>query len=183
MIYPVYVYGSSVLRKEAEPVAADYPDLKKLIEDMHETMRASNGVGLAAPQIGLPIRIFVIDLSPYADEEPRLADSKRVFINPEIYEESDMEVLMAEGCLSVPGLNEEVYRPEKIKIRWMDENLVEHDQEFDGYEARVIQHEYDHLDGHLFVDHLSALRKTLLRNKLSNMSKGKYTASYKTRQK
>lgn len=183
MIYPIYVYGSSVLRREAEQVAPDYPDLKKLVSDMHDTMRSSNGVGLAAPQIGLPLRMFVIDLSPYADEEPRLADSKRAFINPEIYEESDMEVLMAEGCLSLPGLNEDVYRAEKIRIRWVDEDFVEHDQEFDGYEARVIQHEYDHLDGRLFVDHLSGLRKTLLRNKLSNMTKGKYTAAYKTKQK
>lgn len=183
MIYPVYVYGSPILRDEAKEVPKDYPDLKQLAGDMHDTMRASNGVGLAAPQIGLPLRMFVIDLSPYADEEPRLADSKRTFINPEIYEESDMEVLMSEGCLSLPGLNEDVYRAEKIRIRWMDEDLAEHDEEFDGYEARVIQHEYDHLDGILFVDHLSSLRKTMMRNRLSAMSKGKYSAKYKTKQK
>ena len=183
MIYPVYIYGSPILRKEAEEVPADYPDLRQLASDMHDTMRASNGVGLAAPQIGLPLRMFVIDLSPYADEEPRLAESKRAFINPEIYEESDMEVLMSEGCLSLPGLNEDVYRAEKVRVRWLDENLAEHDEEFDGYEARVIQHEYDHLDGKLFVDHLSAIRKTMMRGKLSSMSKGKYTAKYKTKQK
>lgn len=183
MIYPVYVYGSPILRKEAEEVAKDHPELQQLVSDMHDTMRASNGVGLAAPQIGLPLRMFVIDLSPYADEEPRLAESKRTFINPEIYEESDMEVLMSEGCLSLPGLNEDVYRAEKIRIRWVDENFAPHDGEFDGYEARTIQHEYDHLDGKLFVDHLSALRKTMMRGKLASMSKGKYSAKYKTRQK
>ena len=183
MIYPVYVYGSPILRKEAEDVAKDYPDLRQLVSDMHDTMRASSGVGLAAPQIGLPLRLFVIDLSPYADEEPKLADSKKAFINPEIYDESDMEVLMSEGCLSLPGMNEDVYRAEKVRLRWMDENFEQHDQEFDGYEARVIQHEYDHLDGKLFVDHLSALRKTMMRNRLSAMSKGKYSAKYKTKQK
>ena len=183
MIYPVYVYGSQILRGEAGEVAADYPELQQLVADMHDTMRASNGVGLAAPQIGIPLRMFVIDLSPYADEEPHLAESKRTFINPEIYDESDVEVLMSEGCLSLPGLNEDVYRPEKIRIRWVDENFAPHDREFEGHEARVIQHEYDHLDGRLFIDHLSALRKTMMRGKLSSMSKGKYSARYKTRQK
>ncbi len=183
MIYPVYVYGSPILRREAENVAKDHPELRQLASDMHDTMRASNGVGLAAPQIGLPLRMFVIDLSPYADEEPHLAASKRTFINPEIYDEGDFEVLMSEGCLSLPGLNEDVYRPEKIRIRWMDENFAPHDEEFEGHEARVIQHEYDHLDGKLFVDHLSALRKTMMRGKLASMSKGKYSAKYKTRQK
>ena len=183
MIYPVYIYGSPVLRKEAEEITADYPGLKQLVSDMHDTMRASNGIGLAAPQIGLPIRVFVIDLAPYAEDEPRLANSKRTFINPEIYDESDVEVLMSEGCLSLPGLNEDVYRPETIRIRWFDENFEAHDEEFDGYEARCIQHEYDHLDGKLFVDHLSTLRKTMMRNRLSSMSKGKYHAAYKTKQK
>lgn len=183
MIYPVYVYGSQVLRKDAEMVPEDYPGLKQLAADMHDTMKASNGVGLAAPQIGLLLRMFVIDLSPYADEEPELEHSKRTFINPEIYEEDDVEVLMSEGCLSLPGLNEDVYRPEKIRIRWVDEDFVPHDAQFDGYEARVIQHEYDHLNGKLFVDHLSALRKTMMRNRLSAMSKGKYSAKYKTKQK
>ncbi len=183
MIYPVYVYGSPILRKEAEEVAPGHPGLLQLVADMHDTMRASNGVGLAAPQIGLPLRMFTIDLSPYADEEPHLAASKRTFINPEIYDEGDVEVLMSEGCLSLPGLNEEVYRPEKIRVRWVDENFAPHDAEFEGHEARVIQHEYDHLDGKLFVDRLSALRRAMMRGKLSSMSKGKYSARYKTRQK
>lgn len=183
MIYPVYIYGSQVLKGEAEDVARDYPDLKQLAADMFETMTASRGVGLAAPQIGKNIRMFVVDLSPYADEYPHLADFKKVFINPEIYWESDMEVLMNEGCLSIPGLNEDVYRPEKIRVRYFDEDFNEHDDEFDGNEARVVQHENDHLDGVLFVDHLSSLRKTLIRGKLNSMSRGKYSAAYKTKQK
>ncbi len=181
MIHPVYVYGSPVLRREADPVLRDHPDLKTLIEDMHQTMRVSNGVGLAAPQVGLPLRMFVIDLTPYADEHPEYADSRRAFINPEIYWESDVEVAMEEGCLSIPGLNEDVYRPEKIRIRWVDEEWVAHDEEFDDFEARVIQHEYDHLLGKMFVDRLSPLRRTMLRNRLLAMSKGKYEAAYKTK--
>ncbi len=182
MILPVYVYGSPVLRRDAEPVPSDYPDLKALVEDMHQTMRASNGVGLAAPQIGLPLRMFVTDLTPHAADEPKYADSRRAFINPEIYEESDTEVAIEEGCLSVPGLNEEVWRPESIRIRWVDEDWVAHDEEFDDYFARVIQHEYDHLSGKIFIDRLSPLRRTMLRNRLLTMSKGKYEAAYKTKQ-
>ncbi len=180
MIHSIYVYGSPVLRRETEHVPQDYPGLKTIVEDMHQTMRVSNGVGLAAPQIGLPLRMFVTDLTPYSDE-PEYADSRRAFINPEIYEESDTEVEMEEGCLSVPGLNEEVWRPERIRIRWVDEDWVAHDQEFDDYFARVIQHEYDHLEGKVFVDRLSPLRRTMLRNRLLAMSKGKYEAAYKTK--
>lgn len=181
MIYPIHIYGSKVLRGEAAEVAPDYLELKKLVGDMFDTMRSSNGVGLAAPQIGKPLRLFVIDLSPYADEEPRFATLRKVFINPEICESSDEEVLLNEGCLSLPGLNEDVYRPEKIRIRYLDEDFREHDEQLDGFEARVIQHEYDHLDGTLFVDRLSPLRKTMIRNRLLSMSKGKYKASYKTK--
>jgi peptide deformylase len=148
---------------------------------MHETMKASSGVGLAAPQIGLALNMFVVDLSPYADDDPALADSKRTFINPEIYWEDETEVAMEEGCLSIPGLNEDVFRPERVRIRWVDERFVPHDAEFGGYEARVIQHEYDHLRGKMFVDRLSPLRRTMLRNRLVAMSKGKYEAAYKTK--
>lgn len=182
MIYPVYVYGSPVLRREADEVARDYPELKTLAEDMHTTMRASNGVGLAAPQIGLPIRMFVIDLTPHADEHPEYADSRRTFINPEIYDEGDTEICMEEGCLSLPGLNEDVWRPEKVRMRWVDEDWMPHDEEFEGYQARVIQHEYDHLLGKMYVDRVSPLRRTMLRNRLLAMSKGKYEAAYKTKQ-
>ncbi|MBE5032812.1 peptide deformylase [Gallalistipes aquisgranensis] len=183
MIFPVYVYGSAVLREPAEEIADRSLITPRFIEDMFETMYSSDGVGLAAPQVGRNLRLFVVDASPNADDDPRLADFKKVFINPEIYERSEEEVLMGEGCLSVPGIHEEVYRPERIRIRYLDENWQEHDEEWDGFAARVIQHEYDHLDGVMFVDRLSPLRKTLLRGKLSSMSKGKYKASYRTKQK
>ena len=183
MIFPVYVYGSAVLREPAEEITDRSLITPRFIEDMFETMYSSDGVGLAAPQVGRNLRLFVVDASPNADDDPRLADFKKVFINPEIYERSEEEVLMGEGCLSVPGIHEEVYRPERIRIRYLDENWQEHDEEWDGFAARVIQHEYDHLDGVMFVDRLSPLRKTLLRGKLSSMSKGKYKASYRTKQK
>ena len=183
MIFPVYVYGSAVLREPAEEIADRSLITPRFIEDMCETMYSSDGVGLAAPQVGRNLRLFVVDASPNADDDPRLADFKKEFINPEIYERSEEEVLMGEGCLSVPGIHEEVYRPERIRIRYLDENWQEHDEEWDGFAARVIQHEYDHLDGVMFVDRLSPLRKTLLRGKLSSMSKGKYKASYRTKQK
>ncbi len=182
MIFPVYVYGSAVLREPAEDIVDRSAITPQFIEDMFETMYSSDGVGLAAPQVGKNMRMFVVDASPNADDDPRLADFRKVFINPEIYERSEEEVLMGEGCLSVPGIHEEVYRPERIKIRYLDENWQEHDEEWDGFAARVIQHEYDHLDGVMFVDHLSPLRKTLLRGKLSAMSKGKFKASYRTKQ-
>lgn len=187
MIYPVYVYGSPVLHKPAEEIDADFPELGKLIDDMFETMYDANGVGLAAPQIGKGIRVFVVDTVPYADDDDVEAEElagrlKTEFINPEIYETSEEQCVMGEGCLSLPGLSEEVIRPKWIKIRWVDKNFVEHDQTFEGYKARVIQHEYDHLDGVVFTERLSPLRKNLLKGKLTNMSKGKYSAEYKTRQ-
>jgi peptide deformylase len=181
MILPIYVYGSPVLRKPTEDVTEDYEGLKGLVDDMFETMYSSDGVGLAAPQVGKSIRMFVVDVSNYADEDKSLAGFKKVFINPEIYEESDDEVLMGEGCLSVPGLNEEVWRPDWVRIKYLDENFQPHDDRFEGFAARVVQHEYDHLDGELFVDRLAPLRKTLLKSKLNAMSKGKFTARYKTK--
>lgn len=186
MIYPIYVYGSAILRTESEAVERDFPELNKLIDNMFETMYNADGVGLAAPQIGKNIRLFVIDISvEKQDEESENSENtqnmKMTFINPEIYERSDDEILFSEGCLSVPGVHEDVSRPTSIKIRYMDENFVEHDCEFSGFAARVIQHEYDHIEQKLFVDHLSPLRKTLLKSKLNAMTKGKYNASYKTR--
>lgn len=182
MIHTVFVYGSPVLRREAEEVSKERPELKELIEDMFQTMRASNGVGLAAPQIGLPLRMFVVDLTICNPEEyPEYADFRRVFINPEIYWEGDDEVALEEGCLSLPGLNEEVWRPETIRMRWVDENFEPHDEELTDYAARVVQHEYDHLVGKVFTDRLPPLRRTMLRNRLSAMSKGKYEAQYKTK--
>ena len=181
MIYPIVIYGSPMLRKVAEPIQADYPGLQQLIKDMFDTMHASDGVGLAAPQIGKSIRLFVVDARPWAEEDPRLEHFVKAFINPEIYERFGEEELFNEGCLSVPGIHEDVKRPSKIKIRYLDEHFEPHDEEFDGYAARVIQHEYDHLDGFMFVDRLSPIRKTLLRSKLTAMSKGKYKANYKTK--
>ena len=183
MIYPIYIYGSGVLRKECVEIDKDYPELDKLVEDMFATMYASQGVGLAAPQIGKDIRLFVADGTPFEDVDPTAKDFKRVCINPEIVEESDMEVLMNEGCLSVPGIHEDVYRPEEVTIRYLDLDFVEHEEHLTGWPARIVQHEYDHLDGYVFTDRLSNLRKTLLRNKLASMAKGKFTCAYRTKQR
>ena len=179
MIYPIYLYGSSVLRKPSEEVSHDYPELQQLINDMFDTMASADGVGLAAPQIGKSLRLFVIDLTPYEDDFEPDFKMKHVFINPDIYGySSDLESYL-EGCLSVPGINEDVMRPINIRIRYYDENWKEHDEEFDGMLARVIQHEYDHVEGKIFVDHLTPLRKTLLKSKLASMMKGKSTAIYR----
>ncbi len=183
MILPIYIYGSGVLRKECQEIDQSYPELGKLIEDMFTTMYASEGVGLAAPQIGKDIRLFVVDGTPFEDVDPTAKDFKKVFINPEIYEESEEEVLMNEGCLSVPGIHEDVYRPETIRINYLDENFEEHDEELTGWPARIVQHEYDHLDGLVFTDRLSTIRKTMLRNKLNAMAKGKYSCAYRSKQK
>ncbi len=181
MIYPIVVYGSPVLRNENKDIGRDYPEVGKLVEDMFETMYAADGVGLAAPQIGKNIRVFVVDISPWGDSEPELVGFRKAFINPDIYWRSDDETLFCEGCLSLPNLNEDVSRPSTIRMRWLDENFAEHDAEFDGRAARVIQHEYDHLEGILFSDKLSPLRRTLIKGKLTNFAKGKYSASYRTK--
>ena len=183
MIYPIYVYGSGVLRKECQEIDENYPELAKLIEDMFATMYATDGVGLAAPQIGKDIRLFVVDGTPFAEDDPTAVGFKKVFINPEIYEVSEEEVLLNEGCLSVPGIHEDVYRPESVRINYLDENFVEHDEELTGWPARIVQHEYDHLDGFVVTDRLSTIRKTLLRNKLNAMAKGKFSCAYRTKQK
>ena len=181
MIYPIVIYGSEVLRKASTEITADYPDLQKLIEDMFLTMDAADGCGLAAPQIGKNIRLFVVDCSAMGEEEEACKDFRKVFINPEIYEESEETGLWNEGCLSIPGLHEDVRRPVAIRIRYRDEHFEEHDEEFDGFRARAIQHEYDHLEGKVFTDRLSPLRRQLLKSKLLGMSKGKYRCAYKTK--
>lgn len=181
MIYPIVIYGSPVLRKESVEIDASYPDFKKLVEDMFLTLTEASGVGLAAPQIGKNIRMFIVDCTPWGDEEPALADYKRVFVNPQIYEVSEKTELFDEGCLSLPGINESVRRPVAIKMRYLDENFVEHDEEFTGLPARVIQHEYDHIEGKVFTDHLSPLRRNLLKGKMLNLAKGKYRCNYKTK--
>ena len=181
MIYPIVIYGSQILRNESEDITPDYPELKKLIEDMWITLGEAEGVGLAAPQIGKNIRLFIVDCTPWGDENPELAEFKRVFINAEIYERSEETSLFEEGCLSLPGLHENVRRPVSIRMRYLDENFVEHDEEFSGYPARVIQHEYDHLEGKVVTDHLSPLRRNLLKGTMVKMSKGQYRCAYKTK--
>ncbi|NJO90403.1 MAG: peptide deformylase [Chloroflexia bacterium] len=181
MVYPISIIGSNVLRQKAKEINKDYPNLKQLIDDMWETMYVSDGVGLAAPQIGKSIRVLVIDASPMAEEDPVLADFKKVLINAEITELSEDTELMVEGCLSIPGINEEVKRSNKIKIEYYDENFEFHQEEYEGFAARVIQHEYDHLDGILFTDRVSPIRKQLLKSKLLAISKGKFEAKYRFR--
>ncbi len=180
MIYPIVIYGHSILRKVAAEIDKDYPDLKQLVEDMFDTMYHSEGLGLAAPQIGKSIRIFVIDGKPVAEDEPELADFKKVFINAHITEKTGDFQPMNEGCLSIPNIREEVIREAHIHINYYDENWEYHDETYEGYKARIIQHEYDHLDGILFTDKVNPLRKRLLKSKLTAISKGRFEAEYKT---
>ncbi len=180
MIYPIVVYGHPVLRKVAAKIEKDYPGLDQLVSDLFETMYHSEGLGLAAPQIGKSIRIFVIDGSPLAEDEPDLAGFKKVFINPNITEKGSEIVPMNEGCLSIPNLREEVMRDSRVRINYLDEKWEYHDEVYEGYKARVIQHEYDHLDGILFTDKISPIRKRLIKSKLLAISKGKFEADYKT---
>lgn len=182
MILPIYIYGHPVLRKVTKDIDASYHNLKELIDNMFETMYNADGVGLAAPQVGLEDRIFVIDLSPLADEEnPQYKDLKKAFINARITNRSGDVTSIEEGCLSIPGINESVPRQDKIEIEYLDENLEPHTEVFTGFTARVIQHEYDHIEGVLFIDHISAIRKRLIKSKLSNMAKGKVSCHYKVR--
>jgi peptide deformylase len=179
MIYPVTVYGDPALRKKAAPVDKDMESLDEIIVNMWETMYHSDGVGLAAPQVVLSIRLFVIDASSGADEEPELKDFKKVFINPEIIDLAGEEWVMNEGCLSLPEIREDVKRPDTVRLRYQDENFVQHDEVFSGYAGRIIQHEYDHLEGKLFIDYLSPLRKRLLKAKLHNIAAGKVQPHYR----
>lgn len=189
MILPIVAYGDPVLKKEAVEIDKDYEGLKELIDNMWETMYNSNGVGLAAPQVGESIRLFIVDTSPFADEEDEEPDPKaegcdgfkKVFINPIIEEETGEEWAFEEGCLSIPNVREDVYRKEKILVTYFDENFEFHEETFEGYKARVIQHEYDHVEGILFTDHLSPLKKRLLAKKLSNISKGEIDVHYRMR--
>lgn len=188
MVVPIVAYGDPVLRKKAKNISADYPDLKELIDNMWDTMYGAYGVGLAAPQIGLPIRIFVVDAAPFAEDEDidnnereQLKNLKKVFINAEILEENGEEWGFNEGCLSIPEVREDIFRKEEITIKYYDENFNEHVETFSGLSARVIQHEYDHIEGILFTDKLSSLKKRLIKNKLSNISKGKIKIDYRMR--
>lgn len=177
MILPIIAYGDSVLKKEAKNITKEELDLTKLVADMFDTMNNACGIGLAAPQIGKSIRVFIADASPLEEEETK--DFKRVFVNPTILEEFGEEWSYNEGCLSIPGIRGEVVRPSKLKIHYFDENWNEHTEEFEGMPARIIQHEYDHIEGILFVDHFSSLKKQLIRGKLTNVSKGDVDVSYR----
>lgn len=177
MIYPIVAYGHPVLKKQATDIEKGEVDVVELAKDMFETMHQASGIGLAAPQIGKSLRMFIADATPLEDEE--IGDWKQVFINPEIIEEYGDDWAFEEGCLSIPNVREDVIRPEKVKIVYFDENWEEHKEEFDGMQARIIQHEYDHIDGILFTDHLSAFKKRLLKSKLTNISKGIVKVDYR----
>ncbi|MFH6771647.1 peptide deformylase [Gaetbulibacter aestuarii] len=188
MILPIVAYGDPVLKVKAKDIPEDYPKLNELIANMFETMYNAYGVGLAAPQIGLPIRMFLVDTSPFADDEElteeeqkELKDFKKIFINAHIIEEEGEEWAFNEGCLSIPDVREDVYRQPKITMTYQDENFNTYTETFEGLIARVIQHEYDHIDGILFTDKLSSFKKRLLKSRLNNISKGKINVDYKMR--
>lgn len=188
MILPIVAYGDPVLKRKATDITEEYPKLDTLLDNMFETMYNAYGVGLAAPQVGLPIRMFLVDTTPFADDEElteeeqkSLEDFKRVFINPKITKEEGEEWAFNEGCLSIPDVREDVFRKPIITIEYLDENFKAHTETFDGLVARVIQHEYDHIEGVLFTDKLSSLKKRLIKGRLSNISKGKIKVDYRMR--
>jgi peptide deformylase len=190
MILPIVAYGDAVLKKVADEIDENFPGLEKLIKDMFETMYEAHGVGLAAPQIGKSIRLFIVDGAPFAEpdedgkEDPRakgIENFKKVFINPIIEEEEGKEWAFSEGCLSIPKVREDVYRKPQIRVTYYDENWVFHDEVFDGYAARIIQHEYDHIEGVLFTDRVNPLRKRLIQKRLVNISKGIIDVDYRMR--
>lgn len=179
MFLPIVVYGHPILRKISEDITMDYPDLEKFINDMFYTMDEADGVGLAAPQVGRNIRLFTVDGSAFAEMDPTCEEFRKVFINAHITERWGDEVCRTEGCLSVPGIHEDVKRFDNIKMSYMDEKGEQYETTFSGIKAWIIQHEYDHLEGTLFTDHLSALKKRLLKNKLTNISLGKFKPTYR----
>jgi peptide deformylase len=179
MILPVVAYGHPTLRKMAKEIDASHPGLQELIGNMFETMYQSDGVGLAAPQVNHSIRLITIDAMPFVENHPEAADFKKVFINPKIYHEEGEEWSFNEGCLSFPGLRQDILRKPVIYLRWMDENFQPHDQKFDGVLARVIQHEYDHLEGILFIDRMNPLKRMVIKSRLTDISKGNVDTFYK----
>lgn len=183
MILPIYIYGQPVLRKVSEDITPDYPQLKQLIANMWETLADSEGIGLAAPQIGLNIRLVVIDLDLLSEDLPEYKDFRKVFINAHIidYDEDAPTDSMEEGCLSLPGIHEKVTRPTRIRVQYMDEEFNPHDEWVEGYLARVMQHEFDHLDAKMFIDHITPLRKQLIRSKLKALLQGRFRCSYRTK--
>ena len=182
MILPIYTYGQPVLRQVAEEIDSSYPQLDQVIADMRDTLVKSDGIGLAAPQVGLSIRLVVIDLTPLAEEMPEYKDYVHTFINPYIeeYDETETDV-SEEGCLSIPGIHESVRRPTRIRVTYLDEQFQPHDEWVGGYLARVMQHEFDHLDGVVFTDHLQGLRRQLTRPKLQAIVKERFSCNYKVK--
>lgn len=179
MVLPITAYGHPVLRKVAKEIDQNYPGLDELIQNMYETMYYSEGVGLAAPQVNKSIRLFIVDASPYGDQVPEAKDFSQTFINPRIIDRRNEEEMIEEGCLSIPQIREEVRRQDTIDIEYYDADWNFHETTFSGMLSRIIQHEYDHIEGILFTDHLSSMRKTMLRSKLSNISKGNIDVDYK----
>lgn len=182
MILPIYTYGQPVLRKVAQDITPDYPDIKQLVADMFETLTESDGIGLAAPQIGKDIRVVVIDLDVLSEDLPEYKGFKKAFFNAHIeeYDESEKDS-SEEGCLSLPAIHESVKRPTRIRVTYLDEDFNQHDEWIDGYLARVMQHEFDHLDGKMFIDRISPLRKQLISGKLKSLLQGKFRCGYKVK--
>lgn len=181
MILPIYLYGSAVLRNDTKPISEITNELKTLISDMYETMYNADGIGLAAPQIGKSLKLIVIDASVLGEDYPECKDFKQTFINPEILETNSEEEVIAEGCLSLPGISENVKRPTEVKVKYWDEDMNEVTEVFTGFKARVFQHEYDHINKVLFTDRVSPLRKKMIKSKLNKISKGKYSGDYPSR--
>lgn len=182
MILPIYTYGQPVLRKVAQDITADYPELEKFIDDMWETLAESEGIGLAAPQVGRDVRIVVIDLDPLSEDFPEYKDFRKVFINAHILEYDDAEKASSEeGCLSLPAIHEKVTRPTRIRVKYMDKDFQEHEEWVEGYLARVMQHEFDHLEGKMFIDHISPLRKQLIKSKLRSLLQGRFRCGYRVK--
>ena len=188
MILPILAYGDPILRKMGKEISKEYPKFEALLENMFETMYAAKGIGLAAPQIGVPIRLFIVDASPFEDDEEYseeerefLSTFKQVFINAKMIDETGDEWAFNEGCLSIPDIREDVFRNEDITLEFYDENFKKHTEKYSGIIARIIQHEYDHIEGVLFTDKLSPLKKRIIKGKLSNISKGKIDVDYRMR--
>jgi len=180
MKFPIIAYGDPVLRRKATDIERDeYPHIKKLVDDMFETMYGAKGVGLAAPQVGLSMRLFVVDASPFDDDEPALKDFKKVFINARMLTEEGEEWAFNEGCLSIPEIREDVYRKPNIRLSYYDADWHHHEEAFSGLAARIIQHEYDHIEGKLFTDKLNPLRKRLIQKRLTDISKGNISVDYR----
>jgi peptide deformylase len=181
MILPIYAYGEKVLNSKGDNIDASYPNLSDIIDNMFETMRQANGIGLAAQQIGLDIKLFVIDLTDYSEVDPELKDFKKVFINSEIVELSEETMVAEEGCLSFPGIYFKVQRPTKVKLRYLDENFQEKEEWFDGLSARCVQHEHDHTEGVTFLKYMSPVRKNMMQSKLKNILNKNFHASFKVK--